>query len=234
MSAAPPPGSLGPGALPWERRAQIGIVQGYVESVKLFLSNPNDAWSRARESGGFEDPLLFGILSAVVGSVFRAIYGLMFAPIWIRLVPLAFRHRWMGRWPHGMAGPTGCAVILWPIATAIGVTIGLFIASGIFHLCLMLVGGLNNSTSGFEGTFRAVSYSSVSMLANIVPIVGGLISLIWGYFLNVKGAMRMHRTTSGKANAALLIPLALVILLLMAVLAVVVGLIVAARSKGSL
>ena len=112
--------------------------------------------------------------------------------------------------------------------------IGLFIAAAVFHLCLMMVGGLNQSTSRFEGTFRTVSYSSVSMLANIIPFVGGLIGLVWGFFLNVKGAVRMHKTTPGKALAALLIPLAIVILLLIAVLAIVVGMIVATRPSGSL
>ena len=229
MSAVPPPGPGIPGTLPWERRKELGIAQAYVETVKLFLSNPEEAWTRTREVGGFEEPLLFAIASAVLGSLFRAIYGWIFAPIWMRFIPFAIRNRWMAAWPH--RGATGCALILWPIATAIGVTIGLFIAAAVFHVCLMMVGGLAQSTSRFEGTFRAVSYSSVSMLANVVPFVGGLIGLVWGFFLNVKGAVRMHRATPGKATAALLIPLALVILLLIAVMAVVVGLLMATRSS---
>ena len=233
MSTVPPPGPGIPGTLPWERRKELGIVQAYVETVKLYLANPEEAWTRTREVGGFEEPLLFAVASAVLGSFFRAIYGLIFAPVWMRFIPLAFRNRWMAGWPHRMPGATGCALIVWPIATAIGVTIGLFIAAAVFHLCLMMVGGLANSTSRFEGTFRAVAYSSVSMLANVVPFVGGLIALVWGFFLNVKGAVRMHRTTPGKAAAALLIPLALLILLLVAALAVVVGLLMATRSSAT-
>jgi hypothetical protein len=210
------------------------MAGAYIDSVKLFLSNPDEAWRQTHENGGFEDPLLFGIASAVIGSVFRAVYGLMFAPFWMRFIPFAIRNRWMGGWPHHRyPGSTGCFLILWPIGAAIGTTIGLFVASAVFHVCLMLVGGLTNSASRFEGTFRAVSYSSVSMLAQVVPFVGGLIALVWGFFLNVKGAVRMHRTTSGRAAAALLIPLALLILLLLAVLAVVVGLLVATRSSAT-
>jgi len=212
MSAAPPPGTI-PDSLPWESRSQIGVARAYVDTVAQFLSNPDGAWARTRESGGLEDPLLFAIASAVVGSLFRAVYGLMFAPVWMRFIPFAVRNRWLTGWPHRA---TGCALVLWPIATAIGVTIGLFIASAIFHLCLMLVGGLKSSTSGFEGTFRTVSYSSVSMLANVVPFMGGLIALVWGFYLNLRGAVRMHRTTPGRAAAAMLIPLAVVILLLLA------------------
>lgn len=229
MSAVPPPGSV-PEALPWENRSQIGVARAYIDTVMQFLTNPDVAWSRTRESGGLEDPLLFGIASAVVGSLFRAVYALMFAPIWMRFIPFAVRNRWLAGWPHRA---TGCALVLWPIATAIGMTIGLFIASAIFHLCLMLVGGLKNSASRFEGTFRTVSYSSVSMLANIVPFMGGLIAFVWGFYLNLRGAVRMHRTTTGRATAALLIPLAVVILLLLAVLAVVLGLLMATRAHST-
>jgi hypothetical protein len=206
-----------------------------VETVKLFIANPDDAWRRTRESGGFEAPLLFAIASAVVGSLFRAVYALMFAPIWLRFIPFGFRNRWMGGWPlHRMAGAGGCLLVLAPIGAAIGSVIALFIASAIFHLCLMIVGGLGNSTSRFEGTFRAISYSSVSTLANVVPFVGGLIALVWGFFLSVKGLVRMHRTTPGRAAAALLIPMAVVIVLLIAALAVVLGLVMASRSGSSL
>lgn len=231
MSGAPP-GSV-PDTLPWESRSQIGAARAYVETVTQFLSNADAAWARTRESGGLEDPLLFAIASAVVGALFRAIYALIFAPVWMRFIPFAIRNRWMAAWPHRIHGAPGCALVLWPIATAIAATVGLFVAAAIFHLCLMLVGGLKSSASGFEGTFRTVSYSSVSMLAQAVPFVGGLVALVWGFYLNVRGAVRMHRTTSGRAAAALLIPLALVILLLLAVLAVVVGLLVATRAHST-
>ena len=233
MSAVPPSGPGIPEALPWERRASTGFAAAYVETVKLFLSNPDDAWRRTAESGGLEDPLLFGIASAVIGALFRAVYGLLFAPFWMRFVPFAIRNRWIAGWPGRMHGGGGCAIVLWPVATAIGVTVALFVASAVVHVCLMMVGGLVNSTSRFEGTFRSVSYSSVSMLAQAVPFMGGLIALVWGFFLNVRGIVRMHRTTPGRASAALLIPLAVAIVLLVAVLAVVVGLIVATRAHAT-
>ena len=223
MSSAEP--NVSP-ALPWEARARLGPVAGYVETVKLFVSNPDAAWSATRESGGYEDPLLFAVASAAVGTLFSAIYRMLFFPFWIRLLPHVLRDRWEF---FGAPRSAGCSLIVAPIVGAIVVTIGIFIASAIFHVCLMMVGGLNQSASGFEGTLRTVSYSSVSMLASVIPLVGGLIGLVWGFFLNVKGAVRMHRTTSGKAAAAMLIPLACLIILLLAALAIVVGMIIATR-----
>jgi len=229
MSAVPPTGTEVSPALPWESRGQHGVVPAFVETVKLFLSNPEEAWRRTRETGGFEDPLLFGLASALVGAVFSAVYRMMFFPFWVRFLPFPLRSRWAA---FGSPRLGGCSLLIAPIVTAICMTVGLFIAAGVFHVCLMMVGGLSHSTSRFEGTFRTVSYSSVSLLANIIPFVGAFIGFVWGFFLNVKGAMRMHRTTAGKAVAALLIPLAILILLLIAVLAVIVGMLVATRPSG--
>src|SRR6266542_3106443 len=80
------------------------------------------------------------------------------------------------------------------------------IAMAILHFCCMLVGALQNSRSGFEGSLRAVCYSEVSSLASVIPVVGGLIAIVWWIVLAVQGVERLHRTTSGKAVAAVLIP----------------------------
>ena len=89
------------------------------------------------------------------------------------------------------------------------VPIALFVSSGILHLCLLLVGGANE---GYQGTFRVVSYSSVTSLFNAIPVVGTIASL-WGIVLTVIGLREVHNTSTVKSVAALLIPLGVVILL---------------------
>jgi hypothetical protein len=75
---------------------------------------------------------------------------------------------------------------------------------------LMMVGGLAESDAGFEGSLRTVAYgSAVGQLAQIVPIIGGMVSLLWTIVLLVTGAMRLHGTTQGKAVTAVLLPLLL-------------------------
>ncbi|HEX7254009.1 MAG TPA: hypothetical protein VF376_14095, partial [Thermoanaerobaculia bacterium] len=84
---------------------------------------------------------------------------------------------------------------------------GLFVFAAILHFCCLIVGALTASPSGFEGTFRVVSYSHVSSLAAIVPVVGWLAALVWWVILAVLGIQRLHRTTQGKAIGAVLIPI---------------------------
>jgi hypothetical protein len=48
--------------------------------------------------------------------------------------------------------------------------------------------------------------SEVSSLASVIPFIGGLIAIVWWIVLALQGVERLHRTTSGKAAAAVLIP----------------------------
>ncbi|HKC25883.1 MAG TPA: YIP1 family protein [Thermoanaerobaculia bacterium] len=198
---APPPAGT-PGAIPWEERQRYGFVPALVETVKLFVTAPAEAWRRTPEKGSILDPLLFAILVSWLGAIVRAVYGMFFTVPWLRMMPPAMRERFGGAMA-GHAFGFVAQVILAPIA----ITLILFIWSAILHVCLMMVGGLSASTSGFDGTFRVSCYSSVADLAQAIPLLGGLVAAIWKIVLVVMGIVALHRTTQGKAIAAVLIPL---------------------------
>jgi hypothetical protein len=85
------------------------------------------------------------------------------------------------------------------------IVIGLFIGSGIVHLCLMIVGGANQP---FETTFRVVAFSQGSAgPLQIVPLCGGLISGVWALVCNCIGLARAHETDTGRAVLAVFLPL---------------------------
>lgn len=206
----PPPPPYAPAAagLPWEMRPQVGFADALVDTIKLFVTSPAEAWSRTREKGDLGQPLLFAVVVGWIGVAFNSVWNLIFGNMWLRFLPMLppqvrdqMAYRGFGR---GIAS-TLFALVLAPLF----VIIGLFIWAGILHLCFMIVGALSGSTAGFEGTFRVVGYSSVSQLAQVIPIVGGLVALVWNLVLVVSGAQRIHRTTQGKAIAGVLIPLVL-------------------------
>ena len=103
------------------------------------------------------------------------------------------------------------------ILTPIGATIGLFILAGIAHLLVMLFVGSENS--GFESTFRVVSYVSVTNLVNWIPFIGGLLAL-YGLYLAVVGLREMHSTTTGRAALVVLLPIGLILVVVLLVLLV--------------
>ncbi len=200
----PPPGVETAPGLPWENRAQLGFGPAFVETVKLVVTAPADAFARMREKGDLFEALIFGIIPSWIGGVFYSIWSMIFASTWIAMMPGPIRDRFGGLMGFG-AGSVVIRVIFLPVFIAIAIAIG----AAILHLCLMIVGGLSNSRAGFEGTFRTICYSSVADFAQVVPFVGGLVAAIWKIVLLVIGFSTVHRTTQGKAIFAILIPLIL-------------------------
>lgn len=198
----PPAATLAP--LPWEDRQRLGFFPALFETVKLLVTSPTEAFARARESGDYMSPILFAILIGWVMAIISQIWNLLFQSTWVSMMPAEMR---------GELGPmmatSGASIIGAVILAPVFILIGLFIWSGILHLFVMMLGGHKESSSGFEGTFRAVSYSYVSSLAQVIPFAGGLIALVWNIVLQVIGLVRMHRTTQGKAAGAVLIPIGL-------------------------
>lgn len=199
----PPPGGGGAGArLPWDERGQIGFPNALVETVKLLVTAPGDAFSRLRQDGDYFGPILFGGLLYWVGMIFGQIWQLLFGNAMLRMIPGEFGRQIAAQ----SAGQGFVTAVIYIVFAPVLYLIALFIASGILHLCLMLVGALESSALGFEGTLKVVAYSSVTALANLVPIVGGLIGMVGSLILLTVGFTQAHKTTQGKALTAVLIP----------------------------
>jgi hypothetical protein len=226
--AAPPlggPPAARPG-LPWDNRKDLGAL---VETVKLLVTSPGQAYAMTREKGDYGSPLIFAVIFFIFGAILSGLWQLAFGPApwleYIEQMPPEMREAMAGA---GTGGPVGLVVgiVLTPL---IGI-VALFIWSGIVHLVLQLLGGLRDSTAGFEGTFRAIAYSSVSQIAYLVPLVGPLLGVVWSIVLNVIGLSTLHRTSQGKALAAVLIPVLLCCCLIAAVFAMMGAAIGAALS----
>ena len=235
MSSVPPETPATAPTLPWERRHGVDPVQAFIETLKLFVTRPDEAWRLTPERGGFESPLLFGLIVSFIGAAIGFVYRWIFVSPWLRMFPPAAFRRWGGGgwWSAMGRRPTGCAIVAWPFATAIAILIGFFVIGAILHLFVLIVGAARNSASGFEGTFRVIAYSSVSSLAQVIPIVGGLVAFVWWIVLAVKGITRMHRTTPGRALAAVLVPIALVMALVVLCAVVIFGLLLATHRGSS-
>jgi hypothetical protein len=101
----------------------------------------------------------------------------------------------------------------------IGVLVGLFLWSAIVHLLLLLFSG---ATHGFEATFRTIAYASGSTaLFQAVPICGSFIGFFWNLVAQIIGLKEIHGISTGKAVAAVLLPL---FLCCCAAIALIVGL----------
>lgn len=187
------------GGLPWETQA-IG-PESFFETAKLFITAPDQAWRLTKETGDYMRPLLFAVIVGWVGVVFSAVWGSIFGAGILRMIPGQYQRFAM----MGSGGGILFRIIVAPIAIAIA----LFVGAAILHVSFMIVGALTASKSQFEGTFRLVSYSSIAHIAYVVPIVGGLLALVWRVYLMMIGAQQLHKTTQGKALVGILLPILL-------------------------
>jgi hypothetical protein len=190
------PGAQAGSGLPWEHREQLGFLAAFFHTVSLLITRPSEAFTRMRPEGGLSGPLLFGLIggcaSYVVSIAFQAL---------LEAVP-------------GYPGNNGVlhlfgispwiAALIFAVLSPVTVLLGLFIGSGVIHLCLMLLGGAKRS---FETTLRVVCFTGGSAnLFSMIPICGWVIALVYGVVLECIGLSKAHETTTGKALLAVLLP----------------------------
>jgi len=197
-----PPGYVPrPNPLPWEDRPRVGFADALVDTVRLFVSSPREAWSRTREKGDLGQPLLFAVCVGWIGIIFNTIWGQLLGQAWIRYLPPNVREH-----VRDAMATSGAMMAFQVVLAPLFVVLGVFIMSAVLHLCFLVVGALSNSTAGFEGTVRVVGYSWVAQLGQVVPVFGGLIALVGSIILASSGAQAIHRTSQGKAVFGVLLP----------------------------
>lgn len=195
----PPP--LAASGFPWEQRGTLGFGRALVETIKQMISQPRVAFDSATRTGDYVSPLLWLIIIGIFSGIVQWLWSLAFLGPMMAMMPPDVQDQ-MAEFMALSLGGGLLNVIYVPLATIVGI----FIWTIILHVCLLIVGGLSKSKSGFEGTFRAASYAQTAQIAQIVPVLGSLVAAVWNIVLVVIGCMSLHETTTGKAVVAVLIP----------------------------
>ncbi len=175
----------------WENRLDKGPILALLATVRDSLFRPTKLFRAMRPVGPYSWALLYAVVVGTVGNL----VGLLW-------------HMGLGHFADELPVMAGLGVAgTWIVlVTPVFVTFGLVVGSAIIHLCLLLVGG---ATEGYVATFRAIAYSQAGQLWNILPLCGGLIAVPWTIVLQVISLREFHRTSTGKATAAVLIPMIL-------------------------
>jgi hypothetical protein len=205
--AAPavPPAQVGAGAtseaaaarggLPWEHRQERGFFNAFIETLVMVLTRPAEAFTVMKREGGLGEPLIYALIGGCLGGIVSILFSLGLQSVGL----FADRHDTFA----AMAGMGGSAAFI--ILVPLFVIIGLFVGSAIIHLCLMIVGGANQS---FETTFRVIAFSQGSTgPLQMIPVCGGMIAGVWALVCNCIGLARAHDTDTGRAVLAVFLPL---------------------------
>jgi len=227
-SGAPPPSS-GPAGVPWENRQTLGFFPALFENVRLCLFEAAKFFEQMPKRENLGAALGYLTILGWVGAAGGFLWSLALRGPQMALL------RNMGIEPPARTLAPALEGILYfgaILLAPVFILIAAFIWCAIVHVILWIIGG---AREGFEATLRVYSYSAGSTsLFHLVPICGGLVGLIWSLVLQIIGLSRAHGVSPGKAAVAVLLPLALCCVLVVAFAALFAGFIVAAlRSAGA-
>jgi len=183
---------------PWEDREAGGFFGGLFKTLNESLFHPTEFFKKMSVAGGLTDPLLYALIIGMV--------GVMFSYFWQILLKSALRDMMMPGMGAAAAGPQflqGIGMAVMAFFSPFLIILGLFVSSGILHLCLMMVKG---ARAGYEGTFRVAAYAYSANIFLVLPFCGGLIAGLWALVLTIIGLREAHETTGGKAAFAVFLP----------------------------
>ena len=219
---APPPAGYPPGYSPqsvagpvaWEDSSK-GMIGGGWETFKNACFTPKAFFAGVAQNDNPWPSITFCMAT-------RGLAGFLYG-VFISLIYLAIGGMMaaaMGSSSRGMGGSGGpgmmlavmgamgvFAVIVYPLMFALSALITPWISGGIYHLMLMLMSG---ATKPYTSTVRVCGYSNAATIWMVIPGIGALVSLGFHLVLTVVGLDETHKCGTGKAVAAVLIPLVLV------------------------
>jgi hypothetical protein len=185
---------------PWEDMASLGFFTAFFRTMKQVLFSPTAFFSNMPLNKGMGSPLLYGVIISFFGTTIGLLEQFAFSGF-------------MGSFSQveGMQGVNffqTAFLLIYALFLPIMIVVGLFINSAIFHICLLIVGA---GKRGFEATFRVVSYACSSQAFALVPFVGWFIIIIYNLVLWTIGFRESHRTTTGKALIAVVLPMIVIL-----------------------
>ncbi len=184
---------------PWEQNGPS--FGSFVETIKLVYSSVGLFFTSMRREGGLGRPLGFAVIGGSVGGLVAVFFNLGMQA----LLMMAGAQNGPGVAPGLGAGFYAILIVIVVVLMPLGIVLQTFIISGVFHVCLMILGGANQT---FETTFRVVSYSSGSTsLLLLIPFCGQYIQGIVNLVFAAIGLMHAHETSGVKATFAVLLPI---------------------------
>ena len=218
---APPPAGYPPGYNPqsaagsvaWEDSSK-GIIGGGWETFKDACFTPKAFFAGVARNDNPWPSITFGMAT---GGLAGFLYGVFVSLIYLALggimaAAMGGSSRGFGSSGSGamlgMMGAMGVfAVFAYPMMFALSALITPWISGGIYHLMLLMMKG---ATRPYTNTVRVCGYSNAATMWMVIPGIGGLVSIGFHLVLTVVGLDETHKCGTGKAVAAVLVPLVLV------------------------
>jgi hypothetical protein len=177
------------------------LLNALVETTKQILSQPTTFFRAMPRTGGIGSPLLYAVIIGWIGVVVAGFYSALFQSVVGSGMAALGDNPEMAR-ALGFAQSWG-GFLAQLVFGGVMVAMGVFIASGIYHVMLLI------ARQGFEATFRVVCFAEAAYVFMLLPFCGNVIAPVWSIVLAIIGLSQTHQIGGGKAAAAVLLPIVL-------------------------
>lgn len=195
------PGAAGPAAsgappVPWEDPS-AGLPRNLFATWSRSLLEPG----RFYRGVPFEAPALRPLLYFLIVTLVSALFTLWWRAVGVLPAELVV--------PFGGRGSSSAWAAVEFFLTPFSALAMLLISAAVLHLMALL---LAPGRRGFTATLRVLCYAAGPGVLTALPWLGGLVGGVWSLVLTVVGVREAHRTTTGRAAAIVLLPVAALVL----------------------
>jgi len=190
----------------------MSFVDELLDVYKGVLTQPSEFFESEDRRDGFGFSLKFAAVNLAISAVLSTVSVVAFGAASSALSET------------GLGIGVGLIAAFTLIGSPILGLIGLLISSGIIHIFVSLLGGEH----GYSETLSAMEYATavqpLTAVFSLIPILGSLVNfVIWIYaiFLQTKGIENFQEMSTGRALAAVLLPVLIVFAIVFAIAVVV-------------
>ena len=195
----------------------MSLFNEWLDTFKRVLTQPTDFFESEDRRDGFGYPLKFAAINLVISGILGAISVAALGG-----ASAALQGGLPGSESMGMAIFALITLVVTPIAGIIG----LLISSGIIHIFAALLG----AEQGYSETLSVMGYATavqpVTSIFSMIPLLGSLVNLlvgIYALFIQTKGLQSFQELSLGRALAAILLPVVVIVGLALVIAIAVVG-----------
>ena len=186
---------------PWEKRNDLGLLNGIFLTFKTVLFEPRHLFKSQNYPEGIKEPFAFGLLSGGLGDMLAFFWPVLLFSLGLLPFGDSVFRQLNGIWIS----------LTLMVGIPLAVVLKMFFYSGILHLMLLIVRG---GKKGYKSTFRVVAYSQAALVWNIIPFMGSWIATVWKLVIQVIGLREIHHISYTKVIVAFLLPVFIIFVLI--------------------
>jgi hypothetical protein len=178
---------------PWPPTGDESIPSAFVRTWRGASLSPRQFFRALPATGSVGSALLYYLPLGIV------VAAAQFAWVTVRAAVAPEREAVLGQVELGGSLSPLLEFLFAPLL----LLVSLFLAAGVVHLLLRLLGGAHRD---YRFTTRVFAFAYSPQLVAIIPVIGAVIGFVWMVVVAIVGLQEGHGTTRGRAAAAVLIP----------------------------